>query len=114
MTVSGESPANMSKNLLSELGVDVEDFTWQHLALCANTDTNIFYEEYESSQETARATDEMCLHCPVMAQCFFRGAQGEQGVWGGVYWNGSGKPDKNKNSHKTEEIWKRIYKRVNK
>lgn len=98
----------MSSSLLDELGLDPEDFEWQDLGLCSNMPTSFFYEKYETDEETAKATDQVCLHCPVMKQCFFAGAQGEHGVWGGVYWNGAGNPDKNRNSHKTQEVWEAI------
>lgn len=99
-------------DLLDELGLDEQDVTWQQLALCRGNDTEIFYDKYEKDAQFALAADQMCLHCPVISKCFFEGAKGEHGVWGGVYWNGSGKPDKNKNSHKTEEVWAEIHQKV--
>jgi len=99
-------------SILDELGIDPDEFKWQDLSLCANLPTEYFYDKYESDREIAKATDQACLTCPVISQCFFAGAQGESGVWGGVYWNGSGKPDKNKNSHKTDEVWDMIRRRV--
>ena len=100
-------------SLLDELGIDPEDFTWHDLALCDGIEQpEIFFSMYESDEEVARQTDQMCLHCPVMKECGLRGQQGEQGVWGGVFWNGSGKPDTNRNSHKTPEIWDEIRKRL--
>ena len=99
-------------SILDNLGIDPEDFEWEDLALCAGMDTQVFFDRYESDPESAKAADETCLHCPVMKNCFFKGAQGQYGCWGGVYWNGSGKPDPNKNSHKTEEVWIEIRRRV--
>lgn len=105
-------------SLLQELGIDPEDFEWQDLGLCRGLKIenpekdDSMYDAYEADAEIAKAQDEMCLVCPVMKQCFMAGANGEFGVWGGVYWNGAGKPDKNKNTHKTEETWDRIYERV--
>lgn len=98
--------------LLDELGLDPEDFEWSDLALCKAMSTETFFDEYEKDEEVAKAADNACLLCPVIKQCFFSGAEGQHGVWGGVYWNGSGKPDKNKNSHKTDEIWAAIHERV--
>lgn len=101
-------------NLLDELGLDPENFEWQDLSLCSGMATEFFYEKYESDVEFARAVDQVCLHCPVFKQCTLFGMEnGEYGVWGGVYWNGAGKPDKNKNSHKTEEDWAEIGRRIN-
>lgn len=102
----------MSSSLLDELGLDPEDFEWQDLSLCSGMPTSFFYEKYETDVESARAADQVCLHCPVMKECFLAGAKGEHGVWGGVYWNGAGSPDKNRNSHKTEEVWDEIYDKV--
>lgn len=99
-------------SLLEELGLDPTEFEWHDLALCQGMPTNMFYEDYEQDDETAKAVDEACLRCPVISQCFFKGAESQHGVWGGVYWNGSGKPDKNKNAHKKPEIWDEIYDKV--
>ena len=86
-----------------------EDFTWERLALCDGMPTNWFYDDYESNETTAKQVDEVCLHCPVMAICANVGRSNkEYGVWGSIYWNGSGKPDKNRNAHKTPEVWTSI------
>jgi hypothetical protein len=100
-------------SLLESLGVDAEEFEWHHLAACQHMPPELFYDKYESEPEVAKAVDSACLGCPVIRDCFFAGSQnGEYGVWGGVYWNGSGKPDKNKNSHKTQEVWEAIERKV--
>ncbi len=104
-------------SILDQLGIDVAEFDWTDLSLCRESVTSpeddIFFDRYESDEETAIAADSMCLSCPVVKQCFFEGASGGKiGVFGGVYWNGSGKPDKNKNSHKSEDTWTSIYERV--
>lgn len=97
-------------SLLEELGIDPEFFNWIDLGLCRKIDTEYFFDKYESSPEIARAVDAMCDSCPVQQECGMAGKNGvngktgEYGVWGGIYWNGSGKPDPNKNSHK--EPWK--------
>lgn len=98
--------------LLEQLGLDPDDFVWQDLALCDGMDPELFYSKYENNEEDARQTDEVCLHCPVMKECGLRGMQGETGVWGGIYWNGSGKPDEARNAHKTPEVWARIRERM--
>jgi hypothetical protein len=96
--------------------LDPDEFDWDDLGLCRGTVTapsdDVFFDKYESDEESARSADEMCLRCPVIRQCFFEGAKGKTGVWGGVYWNGSGKPDKNKNNHKSDDTWARIHQRV--
>lgn len=115
--VYGESAIVMSSSLFDELGIDPEDFEWGALGLCKNmpitsSTDDVFFDRYESDTQTAIATDQICLHCPVLASCFWAGQNGEYGVWGGVYWNGAGKPDKNKNSHKTDEVWDEIRAKV--
>jgi hypothetical protein len=50
----------------------------------------------------------MCLSCPVRKECLQAGVENnEWGVWGGVFLT-AGKPDQNKNSHKTPEVWEQI------
>jgi hypothetical protein len=112
MMVAGRFLKRMS-GLLDELGLSPEEFKWQDLALCANMSTEIFYDDYESDKKLAKAVDQICLRCPVISQCYFAGKKGENGVWGGIYWNGSGSKDPNRNSHKTEEEWEAIQRKVN-
>lgn len=89
----------------SVLGVDLNELEWQDMAVCKGVKTNKFYDDYESDVQTAFMVDQMCLSCPVMAQCLSEGMDNsEWGVWGGIYLT-SGKKDDNKNSHKTEEVW---------
>lgn len=81
---------------------------WRDLALCAGGNTNDHYDDYEADENVARMTDAKCLSCPVMAQCLQRGVENnEWGCWGGVYLV-SGKPDKNRNAHKTKAVWDEI------
>ena len=103
--------------ILDELGLDKDDFEWQDLGICRGMkiktpDEDIFFDRYETDVESAKAADQMCLHCPVVQQCFLEGAKGNYGLWGGLYWNGAGKQDKNKNAHKTEEVWNELHKKV--
>lgn len=94
------------------LGIDLEDIEWQDLAICDGMDVNDFYDNYESSTTVARVIDQACLSCPVLKQCLEAGTDnGEWGVWGGIYLS-SGKPDKNKNAHKTADVWDRIRVRI--
>lgn len=99
-------------SLLESYGVDPEEARWQNFAACQNLPTELHYDDYEREPETAKAVDSLCNTCPVQKACFYAGAKGEYGVWGGVYWNGSGKPDKNKNAHKTPDIWDEIHRKV--
>lgn len=99
-------------DVLSELGLDLEELDWKHLALCSGWDTNDFHDNYEAKESVAKAVDEACLSCPVMAQCLQAAVENnEWGVWGGIYLV-SGKPDMNKNSHKTPEVWEAIRERI--
>ena len=95
-------------SILNDLGVDPEDFDWYHLSACRGMDTNLFYDKYESDISIAKNIDEACLSCPVAKMCYdFAVENNEQGVWGGIYLN-NGEIDKSKNSHKTQDIWKKI------
>jgi len=99
-------------DVLSELGLDLEDLQWQDLALCKGIATNDFYDTYETKESVARTVDDACLSCPVMAQCLQAGVEnGEWGVWGGIYLT-SGKPDIAKNSHKDPKVWQAIKERI--
>lgn len=99
-------------SVLEALGLDPDELEWQDLALCAGMTTNDFYENYESNERVARVVDQACLSCPVLAQCLSWGMDnGEWGVWGGIYLT-SGKPDNNRNNHKTQDIWEAIRERV--
>ena len=98
----------------SELGFDIEDLEWQDLSLCraSEMDTVLFYDAYETSPSVARSVDDACLSCPVLAQCLQDGVENsEWGVWGGIYLT-SGKPDTNKNAHKSPEVWDAIKERI--
>lgn len=94
---------------LEAIGIDPDELTWKDLALCDGTmETNMFFDEYEADEQVAKIVDEACLSCPVMVQCLTKGIDdGEWGCWGGIYLV-SGRPDKNRNSHKTAEIWQAI------
>ena len=101
-----------SNKALSLLGVDPNNLVWTDLSLCSGLETNLFYDAYESSSEVATVVDDLCLSCQVMTQCLLYGVEnGEWGTWGGVYLT-SGKPDKNKNSHKTDDIWEDLRRRI--
>lgn len=90
------------------LGLDPQDLEWQDLALCQGQDVWRFYEGYETDTRIAKVTDDMCRSCPVRAMCLQAGVENsEWGVWGGVYLN-NGKPDSNRNAHKTQEDWDEI------
>lgn len=109
----GGSITAMYDALRELLGLDLEDITWKDLALCDGTmPTRMFYEDYESDEQVAKVVDEACLSCPVMVQCLQTGIDNDEwGVWGGIYLV-SGKPDKNRNAHKTEDVRKQMKERL--
>lgn len=103
----------MSSNIESLLGIDISELEWRDLSLCHNTmATELFFDDYESDEQVAKLVDDVCLSCPVMKQCLQRGTDnGEWGCWGGIYLV-NGRPDANKNAHKTPEMWSRIKERI--
>lgn len=97
-------------NLVELLGLDPETVEWQDLGLCRGWDRDFFYEKYEKDKTTAANMDELCLRCPVIASCaLYAQEHGEWGLWGGFYWDGTGKPDVDRNAHKSQETLTRIY-----
>ena len=97
-------------NLIEELGLEEDRVEWYHLAACKNMSINWFYDDYETSKAHAEQVDQICLSCPVSKFCLEEGiANKEYGVWGGVYLN-LGRIDKDQNSHKTPEHWKKLRK----
>lgn len=96
-------------NLIDQLGLDPDELKWEDLSLCRGLPTELFYDMYENDQAVASQVDEICLACPVTKHCGLKGVENEEvGVWGAIYWNGAGKPDQTKNSHKSPEVWRRI------
>lgn len=95
-------------SVFDALGLDADELEWHDLAICAGQDVNLFYKRYEESPRIAKIVDEMCLSCPVRKVCLQTGIENsEWGTWGGVFLV-NGRPDQNKNAHKTEDIWKEI------
>ena len=101
-------------NLLDILGIDPDDLKWYHLAACngsvTSVENDIFFDVYESDETSAMQADQMCLHCPVVKQCFSYAVDNKMtGVWGGIYMS-NGRIDKKYNQHKTLDIWKALKK----
>lgn len=93
--------------------INKDDADWRELALCKGMPVENFFEWYENSTEFAKVIDQNCLSCPVLQQCLSYATETKQsGVWGGVYLT-AGKPDKDKNIHKTKSIWNQIEGRIN-
>lgn len=107
------------RQTLQSLGIDLETFAWSNLASCRvidldllTGDADIFFDAYEKEPSVARATDQICLHCPVTAECFEYGQNGHlTGVFGGFYLN-KGDVDGTRNKHKSEETVKALSDRI--
>ena len=99
----------MTKTLIDFFNLEDEDFDWRKIASCVNyDDPELFFEVYEGDRITAANTDQICLNCPVIRQCFRQGfGDRETGLWGGVYLE-NGKVSRDSNSHKKPETWKRL------
>jgi hypothetical protein len=108
-------------SIIHDLVSDTNDLNWEELAACYGIDLslitkedNIFFDKYETDEVTARETDNFCLSCPVIKQCFEAGVEKKsEGIWGGVYLS-NGKPSKNYNRHKTDEVWADLKKALGK
>jgi hypothetical protein len=98
------------RQTLQGLGIDTETFDWSDVGSCRNIDRklisgdgDIFFDGYEKSESIAKATDEICLRCPVTKECFDYGQENElTGCWGGFYLN-KGDVDSARNKHKSEQ-----------
>lgn len=85
---------------------------WKDQALCLDYDTNLFFDKYEEQESFRGAIDQLCSQCPIQKTCFAVGVSSKEwGVWGGIYLEG-GNISKEFNSHKTEENWSTIWKRL--
>ena len=104
---------------LQSLGIDADTLNWTDLGTCSSIDLefvtgdgDIFFDLYEKNPNQARATDEMCLRCPVTQECFNYGQDNElTGVWGGFYLT-KGDVDQSRNKHKSEEIVRQLSERI--
>lgn len=92
---------------------DMFDDEWRNKARCAGMDVNLFFERYEEDTEVAKTVDnKICLHCPVIKECFNYATQMQEpykanGVFGGVFFV-EGEISKSRNAHKTQEVWEEI------
>ena len=103
-------------SLVDLLGLDEDTAEWMDLAACNGMgmgEVDYFCNAYESDKVIAASIDEMCITCPVVKSCMMAGqSNNEYGVWGGIYWDGTGKPDEARNAHKTEDVWARLKARL--
>lgn len=85
---------------------------WVVKAKCRSFDRELFFDKYEDDPVLAKTVDEICLTCPVIADCFNHGTtNAEWGVWGGVYLV-DGEINNTKNAHKTKEKWLEVLEAV--
>jgi transcription factor WhiB len=97
---------------LADLGIDAERFTWQDLAACKNMDVNLFFDRYEKEPRVAKQVDQICLHCPVIEECFNDGQYREEmGVRAGFYLV-RGEVDEARNKHKDRATVLALTKRI--
>ena len=104
-------PTKMESGVCMSSEAVGDNYPWMKDALCqgmSDGEDDFFYDKYERKPKIRPFVDEICNHCPVRKQCLLRGSEGEYGVWGGVFWDGNGRPDKERNKHKTPEDWERI------
>lgn len=103
---------NNMKAFLDQLNIDLKDVKWQDLAACPGLSLALFFEEYEASLAVRRQMDSLCLNCPVQKECFLSAVDSnDTGLRGGFYLT-LGKIDKAKNAHKTEEIVKKMARKI--
>ena len=60
-----------------------EDVSWQHKALCAQTDPEAFFPEKGGSTRDAKA---VCANCEVREKCLQWAIENDErfGIWGGM------------------------------
>lgn len=69
--------------LLWGLFDNTSDVSWQHKALCAQTDPEAFFPEKGGSTKDAKR---VCAHCEVRDQCLAWAIEHDErfGIWGGL------------------------------
>lgn len=103
---------SQSQSLLEEMGLDEQTLSWHQLALCDGMELSKFFEDYEDDKVVAAQMDNVCLSCPVMKECFSNAVRDKDyGLRAAIYFT-NGKPDRQHNEHKTEEVWNRIRERL--
>lgn len=70
------------------------------------------FDKYDQGGIFAEEADLLCLNCPVIKECFETGSKGQYGQWGGIYWNGNGKPDLRANEHKSSDFLDQVERKV--
>lgn len=81
-------------------------------AKCTKLDVNLFFNLYETSTDTAKATDRLCARCPVANECLqFAIETKSTGCWSGIYLS-DGDYCRSHNKHKTKLQIKNAQRRV--
>ncbi len=65
-------------SILSDLGIDKDEFDWYDLAICRGMDTNLFFDKYETDINIAKNIDEACMSCPVSKMCYEVGVENDE------------------------------------
>lgn len=95
------------------LGISAEELEWQKLAACNGINPKAFDELYIKKPKQRPITDQICLSCPVIAECGIAGVVNkETGTWGGIYLD-NGQPVEELNNHKTDEFKRQLAERIN-
>lgn len=108
MQTGSDSEAMVRGKWTREMSADKENVQWKDYALCQHFPPDMWFEEYVADVRTAKVVDEICASCPVRKLCLQAGVEGgEYGVWGGLFLI-NGRPDPQKNEHKTPEQTKAL------
>jgi len=99
-------------NILEQMGIDPEEFSWRQLAACDGYPFELFFDEYEKDLVIAKNVDQLRLGCPVTRECYQFGVRTKStGVFGGIYLI-AGEPSRVRNAHKTQEIAMKLAQKV--
>lgn len=85
-----------------QLTIDLSMPKWRKEAQCLDLDLNLFFEDYEDDEETAKFVDSVCGSCPVRKECLGNAIDtNASGVWSGMYLV-LGSYSRSRNTHKTK------------
>jgi len=83
---------------------------WKDNGACFDSDTNLFFDNYEDNETLRESIDTLCKSCPVQKVCFANGVSGKEwGVWGGIYLE-NGEISREFSKHRTKEQWGEMWK----
>lgn len=86
-----------------KLTVDLSMPEWRKSAACLDLDVELFFDDYESDEETAKFIDSVCKSCPVKKECLSNAIDtNATGAWAGMYLV-LGDYSRSRNTHKTKK-----------